>query len=135
MKKILIVLIVLVTKTFQLSSQTPSNDSTCCVPCEALRSALILKSNYNLLKSEILVTRDSVSILQKQNLVKDSIMSDHKSINSVKDTIINLNKSIILEREKQVTNLNKNITVLKTQRNLTIIGSIAIIALKVLLFK
>lgn len=87
------------------------------------------------MKSEISITRDSVSILQKQNLVKDSIISDHKSINTVKDTIINLNKGIILEREKQVTNLNKNISVLKKQRNLTIIGAIAIIALKVFLIK
>jgi hypothetical protein len=63
-----------------LHSQKVSND-TCCVPCQALRNALEVKSQRNNLQKQLIFSRDSISGLQEIILAKDTtIISRDSSI-------------------------------------------------------
>jgi hypothetical protein len=115
------------------SSQTLLNDSTCCVPCAALKKALTLKEDHKLLKAELGVARDSISLYAKQGLEKDSVILDQKSIINEKDTIITNKTQIISERDNQIKDLNHNIGVFKRQRNYAIGGSGGLLILTILL--
>lgn len=66
-------------------SQTSSKISTdsCIVPVSTLRNALIIKSQRDLLKKEIEVTRDSVTKLIELVDVKDSIIKNQEAIISL----------------------------------------------------
>ena len=68
-----------------VSSQTLLNDSICCVPCNTLRKALIVKTERDYLKDQIKITRDSVLIFSRITLNQDSIIK-------VKNTSISLYK-------------------------------------------
>ena len=57
-----------------LSSQTLLNDSTCCVPCIALKKALVVKTERNYLKDQLGITRDSITLLDKIVFNQDSII-------------------------------------------------------------
>ena len=114
------------------SSQTRSNDSLVTVPVKTLRNALIVKSERDYLKSQILLVRDSVSILNNTISYKDS-------------TIKNLNQSIIyykqidLDRQQQLSYKDKIIDNYKTQikkekkKTYIIGGSFAFLSLLLLL--
>lgn len=115
------------------NSQTLLNDSTCCVPCAALKKALILKEDHKLLKAELGVARDSIGLYIKQGLEKDSVILDQKSIIIEKDTIINQKTQIIGQRDNQINDLNHNISVYKKQRNWAIGGSGGLLILTILL--
>ena len=56
------------------SSQTLLNDSTCCVPCIALKKALIVKTEKDYLKNQLGVARDSIVVLDKIVYNQDSII-------------------------------------------------------------
>lgn len=107
----------------QANSQTLLNDTTCCVPCAALKKALILKTDYKLLQSEMGVTRDSVTILIKQSLEKDTIIAEHKGIITEKDGIINIKDQVITEKDNQISDLKHNVKVYRRQRNIAYISS------------
>ena len=83
--KNIIVLIIFLASPLLVSSQTLLNDSICCVPCNALRKALIVKTERDYLKEQIKITRDSVSIFSRITLNQDSIIK-------VKNTSISLYK-------------------------------------------
>jgi hypothetical protein len=116
-------------------SQTNLSDSTCCVPCTAIRNALILKKDHQLLKAEIGVTRDSLNLITKQSVQKDSIIIDQKHIILEKDTIITNKNKVIETKDEHISDLNHNIKVFKKQRNISYItsGGIFILALLLLL--
>ena len=106
--------------TLPASSQTNlsnSKDTTCCVPCLALRHALIMKNDYKLQTAVLGLTRDSLNIITKQSAEKDTLIIDHKAIIFRMDRVINAKDDIITERENQVVDLNKNIKTIKRQRN------------------
>ena len=67
------------------SLQTLSNDSLCCVPCKSLKKALLVKTERDLLKDQIGVTRDSI-------LIFTNILSNQDSIIIKQDTTISLYK-------------------------------------------
>lgn len=131
MKKIIVLIIFLITPLLA-SSQTRSNDSLVTVPIKTLRNALIVKSERDYLKSQILLVRDSVSILNNTISYKDS-------------TIKNLNQSIIyykqidLDRQQQLSYKDKIIdnykTQIKKEKKKTYItgGSFALLSLLLLL--
>ena len=81
--KNLIVLILLITLPLLANSQTPSNDSTCCVPCKSLKKALLVKTERDYLKEQIGVARDSIVILS-------NIMKNQDSVIVKQDTTISL---------------------------------------------
>ena len=115
------------------SSQTLLNDSTCCVPCAALKKALTLKEDHKLVKAELGVARDSIVLYTKQGLEKDSVILDQKAIINEKDAIIKDKTQIITEKDGQIKDLNHNIGVFKRQRNYAIGGSAGLFILTILL--
>ena len=133
MKQILIVLILCLIGTSQANSQTLLNDTICCVPCAALKKALILKSDNELLQSEIGVTRDSVNILVKQGLEKDTIITEHKAIITEKNGIINTKDQVITEKDNQISDLKHNVKSYRRQRNMAYITSGGLFILTIIL--
>jgi hypothetical protein len=114
-------------------SQTNLSDSTCCVPCAAIRNALILKKDHQLLKAEIGVTRDSLNLITKQSVEKDSIIIDQKHIITEKDTIITTKDKVIQTKDEHISDLNHNIKGYKRQRNISYITSGGVFILTLLL--
>jgi len=101
-----------------LSSQALLNDSTCCVPCIALKKALVVKTEKDYLKNQLGVVRDSVVIL-------DKIVFNQDSIIKIKDAQIALYvknegdyKQIIENKDKEVTLYKKEHKIALQQRNL-----------------
>jgi hypothetical protein len=115
------------------NSQTLLNDSTCAVPCGTLKNALIMQSDYKLTQVKLNVARDTISILTKKSLEQDSVIFDYKNLIVEKDTIIKIKSDIIVQRDLQIVDLNKNVRTLKTQRNGVIIGASAAILLTIVL--
>jgi hypothetical protein len=113
------------------NSQTLLNDSVCCVPCYTLKNALILKQDYDLLKSELNISRDSINIYTKINFQKDSIIFDQRNIIKGNGDIIMIKNSILNEKDNEIIDLNKNIKHYKKQRNATIVTGVALIALTI----
>ena len=101
-----------------LSSQVLLNDSTCCVPCIALKKALVVKTERNYLKDQLGVVRDSVVIL-------DKIVFNQDSIIKIKDAQIALYiknesdyKQLIENKDKEATLYKKEYKTALKQRNL-----------------
>ncbi len=115
------------------NSQTVLNDTNCVVPCATLKNALIMRSDYKLTQAKLLVARDTISILTKKGLEQDSIILDYSNLVVRKDSIIQLKSSVIVERESEIKDLNKNITTLKNQRNGAIIGGGVLVILTIIL--
>ena len=102
--KNLIVLILLITLPLLASSQTPSNDSTCCVPCKSLKKALLVKTERDYLKEQIGVARDSIVILS-------NIVSNQDSVIIKQDTTISLYKKNEVEYTQIVKNKDSEIEI------------------------
>ena len=107
-----------------LSSQTLLNDSTCCVPCIALKKALVVKTERNYLKDQLGVTRDSIIIL-------DKIVFNQDSIIKIKDAQIALYvkkegdyKQLIENKDKEVTLYKNEYKTALKRRNLGYISGI-----------
>jgi hypothetical protein len=107
-----------------LSSQTLLNDSTCCVPCIALKKALVVKTERNYLKDQLEVTRDSIVIL-------DKIVFNQDSIIKIKDAQIALYvknegdyKQLIENKDKEVTLYKNEYKTALKRRNLGYISGI-----------
>ena len=107
--KNIIVLLTLIILPLLASSQTLSNDSMCCVPCKALKKALLVKNERDFLQNQIGVTRDSVSILSNVVVSQDSVIkTQDSSISLYKkneehfNTIINKKDGIIELKDKQI---------------------------------
>jgi len=113
------------------NSQTLLDDSTCCVPCYTLKNALILKQDYDLLKTELNLSRDSINIYTNISLQKDSIVLDQRNIIKENGDIITVKNSILSEKDKKIIDLNKNIKHYKKQRNVTILTGAALIVLTI----
>ncbi len=56
-----------------MSSQTHLNDSTCCVPCSALKKALIVKNERDYLKEYSNILSDSIKIYKDISQKQDSL--------------------------------------------------------------
>ncbi len=84
-----------------MSSQTLLNDSTCCVPCIALKNALQVKNEHNYLKEYTSILSDSIKI--------------YKDINQKQDSLNNINISKILEYKDRENTFNTLIQNSNTQ--------------------
>jgi hypothetical protein len=133
MKKILIGLILCLILTSQGNSQTLLNDSTCIVPCSALKKALIIKVDYDLKKAELGVARDSINILVNKSKTQDTIIQQYSGVVGLKDSVINLKNEIIINKDFQIKDLNKNVKTLKKQRNIAVVGGAFTVILTIVL--
>ena len=112
--KNIIVLIIFLASPLLVSSQTLLSDSICCVPCNTLKKALIVKNERDYLKEQIKITRDSSLIFSRIVLNQDSIIKVKNSTISLykknennylqlidnKDEEINLYKSDIKKHKR-----------------------------------
>jgi hypothetical protein len=92
-----------------------------------------MQSDYKLTQVKLNVARDTISILTKKSLEQDSVIFDYKNLIVEKDTIIKIKSDIIVQRDLQIVDLNKNVRTLKTQRTGVIIGASAAILLTIVL--
>ena len=89
------------------NSQTLSNDEQCCVPCIALKNALLVKTERDFLKTQIGITRDSILVLDKVVLKQDIVIkTQDKSINLYKQN--ELNYTQIIDNKDEEIQLYKN---------------------------
>jgi len=100
--------------TSPLYSQKASID-TCCVPCNTLRKALIIKEERTYCGKQLGFARDSITVLQQVILHKDTIISfkdstvatyvknenNYKGIITNKDSIIKEYKKAYLSQRIQ----------------------------------
>jgi hypothetical protein len=98
------------------SSQQRLSDSTVIVPIKSLKNALLVKTDRDNLKKELIITRDSISLMEKVILRQDTALficdttrliledkvKDLKGIIVSKDGIIN-------ERDKKIIDLKSKI--------------------------
>jgi hypothetical protein len=84
------------------NSQALSIDTQCCVPCNTLKKALLVKTEKDYLKNQIGVVRDSVSIL-------NVIVSQQDTLLKSKDSQIELYKKNEVNYLQIVDNKNKQI--------------------------
>jgi hypothetical protein len=91
------------------SSQTLSTEEYCTVPCRTLKNALVFKNECELIKSQLVVARDSISILNNITAGQDSLLATQDSIiflyrdNEVRYLGMLENKDKIIEvKDKQI---------------------------------
>jgi len=113
------------------SSQQRLSDSTVIVPIKSLKNALLVKTNRDNLKKELVVARDSISLMEKVILRQDTALficdttrliledkvKDLKGIITSKDGMIN-------ERDKKITDLEDKIRGAKAAVVIATIGLI-----------
>lgn len=81
-----------------------------------------MKADYNLKVAELGVARDSINILVNKTKTQDTIIQQYGRVVELKDTVINLKNQVIVQKDLQISDLNKNVTTLKNQRNGAIAG-------------
>jgi len=118
------------------SSQQRLSDSTVIVPIKSLKNALLVKTDRDNLKKELVVARDSISSMEKVILRQDTALficdttrliledkvKDLKGIITSKDGMIN-------ERDKKITDLEDKIRGAKAAVLIATIGLILSLAL------
>ena len=118
------------------SSQQRLSDSTVIVPIKSLRNALLVKTNRDNLKKELVVARDSISSMEKVILRQDTALficdttrliledkvKDLKGIITSKDGMIN-------ERDKKIIDLEDKLRGAKAAVIIATIGLILSLAL------
>jgi len=102
-----------------------AQDSSCVVPCYTLRNALMVKADYDYLKDQIQIARDSISTL---NLIVD----DQNSIITLQyENILMLEQNektlirIIENKDKEITFHKKEIRKQKVYKTVAYIVSAA----------
>lgn len=81
-----------------------------------------MKADYTLKVAELGVARDSINILVNKTKAQDTIIQQYGRVVELKDTVINLKNQTIVQKDLQITDLNKNVRTLKDQRNGAIAG-------------
>jgi len=118
------------------SSQQRLSDSTVIVPIKSLKNALLVKTDRDNLKKELVVARDSISSMEKvifrqdtalfvcdsTRVLLDDKIKDLKGIITSKDGMIN-------ERDKKITDLEDKIRGAKAAVLIATIGLILSLAL------
>ena len=95
-----------------LYSQKASSD-TCCVPCNTLKKALIIRQERIYCGTQLGIARDSISTMQEIIFAKDTIIlhrdssiANYKINESNYKKVINEKDSIIKTYEKEIKRLN-----------------------------
>jgi hypothetical protein len=118
------------------SSQQRLSDSTVIVPIKSLKNALLVKTDRDNLKKELVVARDSISTMEKVILKQDTALfvCDSTRIildDKVKDLkgIIVSKDGIINERDKKIIDLQDKIKGVIAAFVLSTIGLVLSLAL------
>ena len=91
------------------SSQTLSTEEYCTVPFRTLKNALVFKNECELIKSQLVVARDSISILNNITSRQDSLLTNRENVilyqreNEIRYLEMLENKDKIIEvKDKQI---------------------------------
>ena len=117
-------------------SQQRLSDSTVIVPIKSLKNALLVKTDRDNLKKELIIARDSISAMEKVILRQDTALfvCDSTRVildNKVKDLkgIIVSKDGIINERDKKIIDLKSKIKGVVAAFVLSTIGLVLSLAL------
>ena len=100
-----------------LYSQKVSSD-TCCVPCNALRKAIVVKQERVYCGTQLGFARDSISTMKEIIFAKDTIILHRdSSIKIFKSNELRY-KEVITNKDSIITTYGKQITQLKAARTL-----------------
>ncbi len=118
------------------NSQQRLSDSTVIVPIKSLKNALLVKTDRDNLKKELVVARDSISSMEKVILRQDTALSVCDSTRIILDDKVKDLKGIIVskdgiinERDKKITDLQGNIKGVIAAFVLSTIGLVLSLAL------
>ena len=100
-------LVICLTMTLSLHSQTLSSDSLVCVPRSAVENALILKSKYELVVMELNTTQELVEFQNEKLELQSQQLSNYSVALQSKDNIIEQKDNIISLRDDQIKTLKK----------------------------
>lgn len=111
------------------SSQQRLTDSTVIVPIKSLKNALLVKTERDNLKKELVSSRDSINIMSTIILRQDSALFICDSTRTILDKkvedykgIVKAKDGIIEEKDKKISSLNKTIKKLVGAVALSILG-------------
>lgn len=104
--------------TYSQTNSKTSSDS-CIVAVSTLRNALIIKSQRDLLKKEIEITRDSISKLTELIDVKDSIIKNQEEIILLYKQNLERCQEVVKTKDSIIEEWKKKY---KKQRNLKLAG-------------
>lgn len=111
------------------SSQQRLTDSTVIVPIKSLKNALLVKTERDNLKKELVSSRDSINIMSTIILRQDSALFICDSTRTILDKkiedykgIVKAKDGIIEEKDKKILSLNKTIKKLVGAIALSILG-------------
>jgi len=100
-------LVICLTMTLSLHSQTLSSDSLVCVPRSAVENALNLKSKYDLTIVELQTIQELVSFQNEKLELQSEQLSNYSVALQSKDKIIEQKDNIIILRDDQIKTLKK----------------------------
>lgn len=100
-----------------LYSQKASSD-TCCVPCATLKKALVVKQERIYCGTQLGFARDSINTLQEIIVAKDTIILHRDSTIQIYKTNQERYKEVVANKDSIITTYGKEISNLRTARNI-----------------
>ena len=100
-------LVICLTMSLSLHSQTLSSDSVVCVPRIAVENALTLKSKYDLTLMELTTTQELVQFQEEKLRLQSDQLSNYSVALQSKDDIIKQKDNIISLRDDQIKSLKR----------------------------
>ena len=93
--------------SFPLLSQTLSSDSTIVVPKQAVKNALIMKSQFDTCSMVLKITQEKVQLLEDKSNKQEQLILNLNDVIVNKDTIIAEKVNIIDLKEDEISTLKK----------------------------
>jgi uncharacterized coiled-coil protein SlyX len=93
--------------SFPLLSQTLSSDSTIVVPKQAVKNALIMKSQFDTCSMVLKITEEKVVLLEDKTKKQEQLILNLNDVIINKDTIISQNENIIILKDEEISVLKK----------------------------
>jgi hypothetical protein len=97
------------------SSQQRLSDSTVIVPIKSLKNALLVKTDRDNLKKELVIARDSISAMEKVILRQDTALFVCDSTRVILDNKVKDLKGIIVSKDGIINERDKKIIDLKSK--------------------
>jgi uncharacterized coiled-coil protein SlyX len=107
MQNRLISLMICLMTSFPLLSQTLSSDSTIVVPKQAVKNALIMKSQFDTCSMVLKITEEKVVLLEDKTKKQEQLILNLNDVIINKDTIISQNENIIILKDEEISVLKK----------------------------
>jgi hypothetical protein len=98
-----------------VSSQHRLSDSTVIVPIKSLKNALLVKTDRDNLKKELIIARDSISAMEKVILRQDTALFVCDSTRVILDNKVKDLKGIIVSKDGIINERDKKIIDLKSK--------------------